>query len=211
MIRLLPFLLVGCAKDDGASSSIDGSIALPDYSQTADIVWNKAFYAESDNAMLAFITGVESASCADIGSFLSSNDGVTEKEGIYDGGGCVMTVKVNDWSGRYETSWNPSSTEWNPAVDSSIRCEFGDGSWERSVNSSGREDYYWTGRTWSGYPTSFDWSFEPDGQSLSLQMDMSAYDGGLIYESIGDVQATGDVSGIVIAEPCTAMESASVL
>jgi len=211
MIRFLPLLLIGCAKDDGNASSIDGSITLPDHAESADVAWDTAFYAQSGDAMLAFITGVQGASCEDIGAFLSSSDGVTEKEGIYDGGGCVMTVKVNDWSGRYETAWNPTSSEWNPAVDSSIRCEFGDGSWELGVNSSGREDHYWTGRTWSGYPTSFDWLFEPDGDSLLVQMDMDAYEGSLIYESIGEVQATGDVSGVVAAKPCTAMESASVL
>ena len=110
MIRMLPFLIIGCAKDDGAASAIEGSISLPDHAESASINWNKAFYAESGNAMLAFITGVDGASCSTIGDFLSSSDGITEKEGIYDGGGCVMTVKVNDWSGRYETSWSPSSS-----------------------------------------------------------------------------------------------------
>ena len=211
MIRLVFILLIGCSKGDGASSSIDGTIALPDHSESADISWNKAFYVESGNAMLAFITGVEGASCGEIGDFLSSNDGAIEKDGVYDGGGCVMTLKVNDWSGRYETSWNPSSSDWNPAVDSAIRCEFGDGAWELGVNSSGREDYYWTGRTWSGYPTSFEWTFEPEGDSLSMQMDMDAYDGSLIYESMGDVQGAGEVGGTVLAEPCSAMGNASVL
>ncbi len=211
MTRFILVLLFGCGKGDDGSSSIDGSITLPDHSESADISWNKAFYVESGNAMLAFITGVDGASCANIADFLSSNDGAMEKESIYDGGGCVMTVKLNDWSGRYETSWNPSSSEWNPAVDSSIRCEFGDGAWELGVNSSGREDYYWTGTTWSGQPTSFEWTFKPDGDSLSMQMDMDAYDGSLIYESVGNVQGAGEVSGVVLAEPCAALENASIL
>ena len=211
MIRFLTILLVGCGNGADDDSSIDGAISLLDREEAANVSWNRAFFAESGNAMLAFITGVQGANCSDIGDFLSSSDGATEKEGIYDGGGCVMTVKVNDWSGRYETAWNPSSSEWNPAVDSAIRCEFGDGSWELGVNSSGREDHYWTGRTWSGHPTSFSWSFEPDGDSLLLEMDMDAYEGSLIYESTGDVAATGELSGVVKAEPCAAMETASVL
>ena len=69
MIRLMLVLLFGCGKGDDGSSSMNGSITLPDHSESADISWNKAFYVESGNAMLAFITGIDGASCADIGDF----------------------------------------------------------------------------------------------------------------------------------------------
>ena len=82
---------------------------------------------------------------------------------------------------------------------------------ELGVNSSGREDYYWTDRTWSGYPPLSNGLFEPDGDSLSMEMDMDAYDGSLIYRSMGDVQGAGEVGGTVLAEPCSAMGNASVL
>ena len=87
----------------------------------------------------------------------------------------------------------------------------GDGEWELSVNSAGREDYYWTGTTWSGQPTVFEWAFESDDDALLLTMDMSAYEGSLPYESTGEVQASGEVSGMVRAERCAAMKDATVL
>ena len=211
MKRVWPLLLMGCAKDDSAGSTIEGSISLPEYGESADIVWDTAFFAESEGTMLAFLTGVEGASCATISSFLASNDGPTEKDGIYEGGGCVMTVKIGDWSGDYDASWPSDSFNWNPAVDSSIRCEFGAGEWSLSTNSSGREDYYWTGTTWAGYPNAFDWSFAQDGDSVSLEMDMRTYDGSLIYQSTGDVEASGGVSGMVSAKECSGMENAGVL
>mgnify|MGYP007063685351 CR=1 FL=1 len=211
MMRFWPLILIGCAKDDGVTSLIDGRISLPEYGESAEVSWDKAFYAVSNGTMLAFVTGVEGASCARISEFLSTNDGPTEKQGIYHGGGCVMTVKINDWSGSYQAAWDPSETDWNPAVDSSIRCEFGSGSWELGVNSSGREDYYWTGSTWAGHPTVFDWSFEEDGNAIDLAMDMSAYDGSLLYESTGEVEGSGDLSGSVRATACGAMKDATVL
>ena len=211
MMRFWLLLLIGCAKDDEANSVIEGSIALPEYGESADIVWDTAFYAVSEGSMLAFITGVEGASCSNISDFLSSSDGPTEKEGIYEGGGCVMTVKINDWGGEYDASWPSSTLNWNPAVDSSLRCEFGAGEWSLDTNSSGREDYYWTGTTWAGHPNAFDWSFTEDGNSLDLEMDMSAYEGSLIYDSTGDVEASGGVTGMVRAKKCAGMENANVL
>ena len=211
MIRVLPLLLLGCAKDDGGDSVIEGSIALPEYGESAEVLWDQAFFTVSDGTMLAFITGVSGASCSEVSSFLSTSDGPTEKEGIYDGGGCVMTVKVADWTGDYDASWPSDSSNWNPAVDSSVWCEFGDGEWVLGTNNSGREDYYWSGTTWAGHPSAFEWSFQEDGDSLSLQMDMSAYDGNLIYESQGEVEASGAVKGAVRARSCSGMENASVL
>jgi len=211
MMRFWPLLLLGCAKEESDASSIKGSISLPEYGESADIDWNQAFFAVSEGTMLAFLTGVEGASCGRISDFLSSSDGPTEKEGVYQGGGCVMTVKVTDWSGDYEASWPSDATNWNPAVDSSLRCEFGAGSWELGTNSSGREDYYWTGSTWAGHPNVFEWSFQEDGDAVDLEMDMRAYEGSLIYESTGDVEASGGVSGSVRATRCSGMENASVL
>lgn len=212
MIRWWPLVLLGCAKEDGAGSSlIEGQISLPEYGESADIRWDTAFYTVAQGSMLAFLTGVENASCAKISSFLAASDGPTEKNGIYDGGGCIMTVKVNDWDGEYDASWPSDSLNWNPAVDSSLRCEFGTGEWVLGTNSSGREDYYWSGTTWAGYPNAFEWSFVEDGDSMEMTMDMSAYDGSLIYESTGDVEASGTVNGLVRAEACSGMENADVL
>ena len=211
MIRFWPLMLIGCAKDDGSGSVIEGSISLPEYGEAADILWDTAFYTVSEGSMLAFLTGVEDASCSKISSFLASSDGPTEKNGIYEGGGCVMTVKINDWDGEYDATWPSNRINWNPAVDSSIRCEFGAGEWALGTNSSGREDYYWTGTTWAGHPNAFEWSFAEDGETLELAMDMSAYDGDLIYESTGDVEATGDVGGMLQAKACAGMENANVL
>ena len=205
-----PLLMIGCTKDDSAGSVIEGSISLPEYGESANIVWDSAFFAVSEGTMLAFLTGVEGASCATISSFLSSS-GAREKDGIYDGGGCVMTVKVGDWGSEYDASWPSDSYNWNPAVDSSIRCEFGAGEWSLGTNSSGREDYYWTGTTWAGYPNAFEWSFTEDGNSVELDMDMRSYDGSLIYESTGDVEASGGVSGMLTAKKCAGMENAGVL
>ena len=211
MIRFLPLLIIGCATKDDSDSVIKGSISLPEYGESADIRWDTAFYTVSEGSMLAFMTGVENASCSKISSFLAASDGPTEKDGIYEGGGCVMTVKINDWNGEYDASWPSDTLNWNPAVDSSIRCEFGAGEWSLGTNSSGREDYYWTGTTWAGHPNAFDWSFSQDGDSLALDMEMSGYDGSLIYESMGDVSASGGVEGLLIAKECTGMEGAEVL
>lgn len=209
MIRFLPLLLLGCAKDEQTESLIEGSISVADIGESADIAWNQAFYATKNGAMLAFITGVPGANCPQIAEFLSSSDGATEKEGIYDGGGCVMTIKIDEWSSEYEASWPGEG--WDPSAGTSIRCEFGAGEWERETNSTGREDYYWTGTTWDGQPTVFDWRFSEDEDAVELEMDMSAFEGDLIYESSGQLAGTGEVSGTLRAEACPALENAQVL
>ncbi len=209
MIRWLPWLLLGGTKDETTESLIEGSISVDEIGESAEIAWTQGFFAVGDGAMLAFLTGVPGANCSDIAAFLSSSDGATEKEGIYDGGGCVMTVKVEDWSGDYQVSWPGEG--WDPAAGTSIRCEFGSGEWERETNSSGREDYYWSGTTWAGKPTVFDWAFSQDGDELELEMDMSAYEGSLIYESAGNLVGSGDVAGVVYAQECSALQGAGVL
>jgi hypothetical protein len=206
-----PLLLIGCTKEEPSDSVIEGSISVADIGASADVVWSQGFFAVGNGALLAFLTGAAGANCDDVADFLSSSDGVTEKEGIYDGGGCVMTIKVPDWDGSHDASWPSDEFTWNPAVDSSIRCEFGAGEWRLETNSSDREDYYWTGTTWSGRPDVFDWSFSEDGDDLEVQMDMSSYEGDLIYDSTGEVAGSGDIAGSLRVQACSGMEEAEVL
>jgi hypothetical protein len=66
-------------------------------------------------------------------------------------------------------------------------------------------DHFWDGDAaywWQGYPTTYAWTFTADGDGYVLEMDMSAYDGGFIYEGETEVAATGEVSGAVTAERC---------
>ena len=211
MIRLLPVLLFGCAKEEVNASVIEGRITVADIGESAEIVWNQGFFAVANDALLVFLTGAERANCDDIAAFLASSEGVTEKTGVYDGGSCVMSVKVPDWTGDHEASWPSEAFTWNPAVDSSIRCELGAGEWKLETNSTGLEDYYWTGTTWAGIPDVFDWSFSEEDEALEIQVDMSSYDGDLIYDSTGEIAGSGDVSGHLRAQACAGMEEAGVL
>jgi len=213
MIRLLPIILLGCAKEEVDEAAIEGriSISQDELDESAAVAWNQGFYAVSEGSLIVFLTGVSGANCTDISEFLASSGGASEKAGIYDGGGCVMTVKVPSWTGSYETQWPGADSNWNPAVDSSIRCEFGSGDWVLEANSTGREDYYWTGTTWAGWPDVFDWAFEEAGDDLEISMNMSSYEGSLLYESTGNVVASGSVSGTIRAQSCSGLQGAGIL
>jgi hypothetical protein len=208
MIRIWPLLLLGCAKEEVNEPLIEGSISVADIGESAEIAWNQAFFVVKDGDVLTFLTGVPGANCADISSFLASSDAVREKEGIYDGGGCVMTVKLENWTGDYAVSWPGEG--WSPAVGTSIRCDFGSGAWEVGADGTGREDYYWTGTTWDAQPTVFDWAFSEDGDELELEMNMSAYEGDLTDESTGNLAGTGEVSGVLRAQECSPLQDARI-
>lgn len=205
-------LLPACAEKEGAGR-VSGDVAIPERSLSADVDWDAAFAYAEGGRLIAFLTGASGASCASVAAYLGPNEGALEKEGILEGGSCTMTIVVDDWDGDTALSWGPEASEgYNPGLSSNLRCEFGDGSWVLETRGSGYEDYYWDGPVWTGIPEVFDWSISGDDEEVSLDLEMTAFDGNFPDEvSAERYAAEGDLSGTIRAQWCPELAQATAL
>jgi hypothetical protein len=207
MKKILPLLLIGCAKEEVPPPSIAGTIALQDEAHSADIKWDQAFIHHADGRMIAFVTGADGASCEKAASYLRDEDGPLEKDGILDPGGCVMTLVIDEWDGGFSGGWPDESQSYSPALSSNIRCDFGSGEYVLETRGGEYEDYYWSGLTWSGIPSVFKWTLDAD----LLEMKMSSYEGSLPYEAeIEMFPAIGIVEGSVETQRCDALADSPI-
>jgi hypothetical protein len=207
MKKFLPLLLVGCAKEELPPATITGTITLQEEAHSADVTWDQAFIHQADGRMIAFVTGVDGASCEKAAAFLGDEDGPLEKTGILEPGGCVMTLLIDEWRGGFSGSWPDASQTYSPALSSNIRCDFGDGEYVLETRGGEYEDYYWSGLTWSGIPTVFKWTLD----SELLEMKMSSYEGSLPYESALELMpATGILDGSIDTQRCDALAEAPI-
>ena len=204
-------LVFGCAKED-VESVIKGSLSLPNYGERASVHWDKAFGYIEGSSMIAFVTGVEDASCESVAAYLGPNTGPLSKEDILEGGSCTMFVRTREWDGGWSASYPDGDEAFPPSIDSNIRCEFGDGEWVFEERGSGYEDYYWSGSVWQGIPDVFDWDFSGGKSGIELNVEMSQYDGGFLHSDNQDeIRGTGTISGTVNASWCGQLENATSL
>jgi len=205
-------MLSACEAKDEAGS-VSGSVNVPARTLSADVQWDAAFAYAEDGRLIAFLTGAAGASCSSVASYLGPNDGALEKDGILEGGSCTMTIVVDEWDGDAALSWGPDETEgYNPGLSSNLRCEFGDGTWVLETRGSGYEDYYWDGPVWTGIPDRFDWSISGDDEDISLDLEMSSFDGNFPDEvSAERYAAEGDLSGSIEAQWCPELARATAL
>lgn len=211
-VALALLMLSACEAKDEAGS-VSGSVNVPARTLSADVQWDAAFAYAEDGRLIAFLTGAAGASCSSVAAYLGPNDGALEKDGILEGGSCTMTIVVDEWDGDAALSWGPDETEgYNPGLSSNLRCEFGDGTWVLETRGSGYEDYYWDGPVWTGIPDRFDWSISGDDEDISLDLEMSSFDGNFPDEvSAERYAAEGDLSGSIEAQWCPELARATAL
>lgn len=208
-------LAAACSSgmDDTASYGVTGTLTAntPDgRTVSATMTGHKAFAYDANGRLLLYVSSSSDATCDDVAHYLSEGP-TTEPTPYFPAGSCNLVVPLDDYSGSFSGDRAANDTGVDAVGGSiSVSCTMGDGSWEPS--SSG---YTWSGDWWQGGPAA--WSLDidgnkSDGYTASIWLD--SFIGTFTYEvtNPGDASkpADGTLSGLVKAESCKALTSATV-
>jgi hypothetical protein len=186
-------------KDEGeATPQVSGAIAPDGEGIEADVTIYKAFAMHSGSGFAAYLSNNPDATCDMVTEYLTA-EAPHDPSDFLVGGACDVAIRIDTWedgSGRAATD-DPLA-----AAGFSINCYFGDEGWELETRDNDDRDYYWQGREWQGSPAVYSYDFSEDGDNYSLDLDMSAYNGSFIYESLEAAPASGGVTGVIKAERC---------
>lgn len=201
---LFAILASACSggKDDSAGGgSLAGVISTTDGTGTGRIDVLHAYGFDINGTFVGYLSSNAGTTCANLVDYLSSKDPYDPKD-ILVGGGCNIYLR-SDFEGSLEASNDPIAV-----AGMSISCAMGDGEFVLETRDDDDRDYYWSGQWWQGYPTSYDLSLSGDRDAgYTISLDMDAYKGGYIYESMDEILATGSVSGEIAIEPCSGLGS----
>ena len=86
----------------------------------------------------------------------------------------------------------------------------GDGEFAWEERDNGYADYFWSGLSWTGVPTSHTTLVEAKADGgWTVTVTMTEWDGD--YDHMGEVPGSGNVSGSVAVEPCPGLVGGALL
>lgn len=195
--------LVACKpeeeKDGSATPQVTGAIAPDGEGVSADVEIYKAFAMDAGSGFVAYLSNNPDATCDSVTEYLRA-EAPHDPSGFLVGGTCDVAIRIDTWDGGKTATDDPVA-----AAGFAINCYFGSDGWELETRDNDDRDYYWQGREWQGSPAVYSYDFSPDGDSYTLDLSMSAYNGSFIYESLEAAPASGSVSGTITAERCEAL------
>ena len=189
---VLAWVFAGCSSGGALQGVIEAD------GNTAEVNGGAAFAYSAGGALVAYISSNPASTCDDVVDYLTAPDAIDPSDVLL-GGTCNVYIALYDgFDGSFQ-----ATDDRMIAVSSAIGCAMGDGDFVYEERFEGAFDYYWSGVWWQGFPVSYTWDFSgQEGDDMTLDISMSSYEGGFIYESFDDVPAAGDVSGVVTAEWC---------
>ena len=207
-MRALPLALIAVAiltacktdekEETESTPQMMGTIAPDGEGISADVQIFKAFAMHTGSGFAAYLSNNPDASCASVTEYLRA-DAPYDPSDTLVGGACDIAIRIDTWE---DGEGKAATDDPLAAAGFAINCYFGDAVWELETRDNDDRDYYWQGREWQGSPAVYSYDFSEDGEDYILDLDMSAYNGSFIYETLEAAPATGGVSGTVIAERC---------
>jgi hypothetical protein len=205
-MRALPLLgLLACADkaDDSAVPDplVSGTVQPEGASESGEVAFHRGFAFDQGGRVIAYISSNPAASCDRVVEYLRPHEEPYDPSGLLTGGTCDLYFAMDGYSGDLSADDDPMAVAgW------ALNCAMGEGSFVLETRDSGDRDYYWSGRWWQGRPTSYSYTLTGGaGADFTFDLQMSAYDGGFIYESMEGVPATGEVSGSIDLEWCPSL------
>ncbi len=225
----LAALVVGCSgkseDDSGAGAGgapdplIVGTVTPETGGVTGEFRIYKAFGFDQGGSLIMYLSSTPEASCDTVTEYLNVGRGnPVDPVNVFTGGTCNMLIEVPAESVGYEgsLSWTRGADEGGIdeiSAASVIECAMGEGAFEVTTLSAGDDpDYYWTGPNshwWQGTQVAYSLSITGgSGSAYAVDIDITALRGGFPREGFsGNDPATGDISGSIEAEWCTALGS----
>ena len=196
-------VFVGCASEEPSEpAGIEGEVHT---AETSGLVQGtKAFgYVEGDRGAW-YVTSTPDATCADVESYLSTGpfDPVT----VHAAGHCnlALTATMDGDSVSFDETENFLVGFWN------LSCAMGEGSFTWEERDNGYADWFWSGYSWTGIAMKHQTTVSSvESGSWELEVVMKSFDGD--YDDVGNVPAQGDVSGVVVAQPCSGLVGTALL
>ena len=198
-------LLAACDPDEEAQSIIEGTIQIEGESLSGQVATWSSFAYNTDGKAIVYFTSTSDASCDDVSTYLRGDAADFDPTPLFQPGYCNLSL-VADYDGQ-EITWDESTYDaiW------SLNCVLGDGEFVWEQRDWNDWDYYWSDRYWQGSPTTFSVTLSGgDGQPITVDAEMSEYDGGFIYEEMSEVLASGVVSGVTDATWCQGLMDAMI-
>lgn len=195
-------VLTACKTEEGedadAEPQVSGAIAPDGEGIEAEVTIYKAFAMNAGSGFAAYLSSNPDATCASVTEYLRAEAPYDPSDTLV-GGACDIAIRIDTW----EDGVGKAATD-DPlaAAGFSINCYFGDEGWELETRDNDDRDYYWQGREWQGSPAVYSYDFSEAGGDYTLELEMSAYNGSFIYESLEAAPASGGVTGTITAERC---------
>lgn len=171
-----------------------------------------AFSFLVDDKFVSYISSNPNASCSSVVDYLNINSGPYDPVNVLQPGGCNMYIEVEGFTnGSYS-----ASNDVIQSASSAIACAMGEGNFEMATFDADDTDYFWVaadggpGAWWQGVPQMFSWDFSETSDGHLLEISMTSYTGGFIYEEFANNPASGAVSGTVRSELCEGLASTGV-
>lgn len=214
----LGVMLVACSSK-GETGSVDESELVPlvtgtvsvDGQASAEVAFYKAFAYDQGGTMLAYLSSSPTATCTNVTDYLRVNQDPYDPVDMFEPSTCNLLLKIEDeYLGGFAHNQPADATQPNFAtLGSAINCAMGEGAFEYvALSETDDPDYNWSGRWWEGGPSAYNYNLSGgDGEDYVFDIEMSAYDGSFVHESLNDSPANGAVSGTIEAEWCELMGS----
>ena len=177
-----------------------GTIDFHTFGEYAEVNILKAFGLAMDGKFIAYLSNNKDATCDDALQYVTPSDKPWDPSGLLTPGSCDMFMSLV-WKDGFEAKNDALSV-----AGFSIFCPLGDGEFVYEKRDTGDTDYFWSGRWWQGHPEDYSLTITEDSDSYTFTMDMSTFDGSLIYEDFSAYTGVGRVWGVLPIERCEAMK-----
>ncbi|MEE2750407.1 MAG: hypothetical protein VX519_03185 [Myxococcota bacterium] len=196
-------VLLACGGEEPVElPGIEGEVVT---AETSGLVQgSKAFGYVKGTQGAWYVTSTESATCEDVVSYLSS--GPFDPVAVHAPGHCnlALTATVDGDSVVFDETENFLVGFWN------LSCAMGEGEFAWEERDNGYADWFWSGYSWTGIAIEHETAVSPaESGGWSVEVFMDSYEGD--YDGVGDVPGEGEVSGVVVAEPCPGLVGTALL
>jgi hypothetical protein len=193
---MLALLLAACAAES-LDAGLAGDISLPDLGETARVEILSAHGLAQDGQLIAYLSSAPDVTCDQAVAHLTPGDNTDDPTAIFRDGHCNIFLSLQSWDEGFAATDDPLAM-----AGMSITCTLGAGDFVFEERDVGDEDYYWSGRYWQGSADAYDIAFSDAEAGYGFEMDMTAFSGSLIYESLEEIAGEGAVSGAQAIEEC---------
>lgn len=189
---------VGCSKGGKEQGPVSGTITPDGRDTSGQVEIMGAFAYAHGGGLIAYLSSNPDTTCETAADYLDTDN--SDPAGVLEPGACNLYLRVGSgYQGQLSATDDPIA-----AASMAMSCAMGTGEFVYEERDTGDLGWYWSGDWWQGYPTTFNWEFSgEEGGDLRMEMDMSEYSGGFIYESQERVPASGAVAGVSYASWCT--------
>ena len=193
---MIALLLLACSAEPVAAG-LAGDISLSEIGEIGSVEILSAHGLAQDGQLIAYLSSAPDVTCAQAAAHLTPGDNTDDPTAIFRAGHCNVFLSLQSWDEGFVATDDPLAM-----AGMSITCTLGEGAFVLEERDVGDEDYYWSGRYWQGSAEAYDIAFSAAETGYAFELDMSAFSGSLIYESLEEIVGEGTVSGAQSIASC---------